>query len=253
MLLSMATLYPLFSAMRQTLETSTYCPEVQYFYCSRIWGPVMLGTPPKEPEWLSWTYVVLGSLIIFCTVSVARRIQLFVANQLGSEFFLYTVGATLLVLCYSAISSIKRRGLPPSAYLWLIGVGASFIAYAYNLRRNPEEAIHLVQYGLLSVLVYRALIHRIQDHSVYIAATLVVGMIGMIDEWIQWIVPSRYWGLWWSSDSWAGVNQEKPFENVNVMVSLHGVRNETRRDDAQRRCPRRNHQKSRFLKPGHAT
>ena len=29
----------------------------------------------------------------------------------------------------------------------------------------------------------------------YVAATLVVGMIGIIDEWIQWIVPSRFWGL----------------------------------------------------------
>jgi hypothetical protein len=36
----------------------------------------------------------------------------------------------------------------------------------------------------------------------------------------------------WSSDSWAGIDQEKPFYNVNVMVSLHGVRNETRGDDA---------------------
>ena len=36
---------------------------------------------------------------------------------------------------------------------------------------------------------------RIRDHSVYVAAALVVGMIGIIDEWIQWVVPSRYWGL----------------------------------------------------------
>ena len=53
----------------------------------------------------------------------------------------------------------------------------------------------MVVYGLLGLLVYRALVHRIRDHSVYVAAALVVGMIGIIDEWIQWVVPSRYWGL----------------------------------------------------------
>jgi hypothetical protein len=44
--------------------------------------------------------------------------------------------------------------------------------------------------------------------------------------------------LCWSSDSWAGVEQEKPFANVNVMVSLHGVRNETRGDDAHPETPK---------------
>ncbi len=155
----------------------------------------MLDTPPKEPELLSWTYVGLGALLIFCIVPFAREIQLFIANQFGGEFFLYTVAAAVLVVCSSATINLRRRGLPASAYLWLIAVFAGFGTYAYALRNNPVEAIHLMEYGLLGLLVYRALVHRIRDYSVYVAAALVVGMIGIIDEWIQWIVPSRYWGL----------------------------------------------------------
>ena len=155
----------------------------------------MLDAPPKEPELLSWTYVGLGALLIFCIIPFAREIQLFFANQFGGELFLYIVWMAVLVVCSLATINLRRRGLPASAYLWLIAVCAGLGTYAYALRNNPVEAIHLVEYGLLGLLVYRALVHRIRDYSVYVAAALVVGMIGIIDEWIQWIVPSRYWGL----------------------------------------------------------
>ncbi len=155
----------------------------------------MLDAPPKEPELLSWTYVGLGALLIFCITPFAREIQLFLENQFGGELFLYIVWMAVLVGCSLATINLRRRGLPASAYLWLIAVCAGFGTYAYALRNIPVEAIHLVQYGLLGLLVYRAFVHRIRDYSVYVAAALVVGMIGIIDEWIQWIVPSRYWGL----------------------------------------------------------
>ena len=156
---------------------------------------LMLDAPPKEPELLSWTYVGLGALLIFCITPFAREIQLFLENQFGGELFLYIVWMAVLVVCSLATINLRRRGLPASAYVWLIAVCACLGTYAYALRNIPVEAIHLVQYGLLGLLVYRALVHRIRDYSVYVAAALAVGMIGIIDEWIQWIVPSRYWGL----------------------------------------------------------
>ena len=87
-----------------------------------VLAPNMLDAPPKEPELLSWTYVGLGALLIFCIVPFAREIQLIIANQFGGEFFLYTVGAAVLVVCSSATINLSRRGLPASAYLWLIAV-----------------------------------------------------------------------------------------------------------------------------------
>ena len=113
----------------------------------------------------------------------------------ADQFFLYIAAAAALLGGYLAVVNIKRRNLPWNAYLWLIAVGASFTAYAYYLREIPEESIHLVEYGLLGLLVYRALVHRIHDYSVYIAAALIVGMIGLADEWLQWMTPSRFWDL----------------------------------------------------------
>ena len=151
----------------------------------------MLDAKPKEPEWLSWTYVGLASIFIFLTVPFTRVVVEFIETYVSDQFFLYIAGAAALLGGYLAIVNLKRRNLPWNAYLWLIAVGASFSAYAYYLREIPEEAIHLVEYGLLGLLIYRALVHRIHDYSVYIAATLVVGVIGLADEWIQWMTPSR--------------------------------------------------------------
>lgn len=155
----------------------------------------MLDEPPQEREWSSWLYVALWSLIIFCTVPVARAIQAFVADHLGREAFFYTVAAAIIVAAAAALVSLRRKRLPLGAYVWLFGVATGFIAYAYSLRENPEEALHFVEYGCLGLLVYRAFVHRIRDYSIYFAGTLVVGLVGMTDEWIQWITPGRVWDL----------------------------------------------------------
>ena len=47
----------------------------------------------------------------------------------------------------------------------------------------------------LGVLTYRALAHRFHDVSIYFSAAIICGIIGMLDEIIQWLTPGRYWGL----------------------------------------------------------
>ena len=82
-----------------------------------------------------------------------------------------------------------------SAYWWLLGILTAFIGYTYYLRNIPAEAIHVWEYGILGLLVYRALVHRVRDYSVYVIAMLVVGLAGVVDEYIQWVIPSRVFDL----------------------------------------------------------
>lgn len=155
----------------------------------------MLDAPPKEREWQSWLYVVVWSLIIFSTIPFARAVRDSVRDHIGIEVFLYVTVAGILLLGLPAYGSLKKRQLPFTAYIWLFGILAGFIGYAYYLRDIPEEAIHVLEYGVLGLLVYRALVHRVRDVSVYLIATLVVGLIGVIDEYIQWVIPSRVFDL----------------------------------------------------------
>ena len=155
----------------------------------------MLDAPPREPEWRSWLYVALWSLVIFSTIPFARALIDTVDERIGLQVFLYVTVSLVLVGGAVAFANLRKRQLPATAYLWLFAVSAAFIAYAYYLRDIPEEAIHVAEYGFLGFLVYRALVHRIHDYSIYFVATLIVGIVGIMDEYIQWVVPSRVFDL----------------------------------------------------------
>lgn len=153
--------------------------------------------PPSEKPLISWLYVLLWSLVIFVTIPLARILQEFVERQWGREVFTYSVLATIVVaLVAAAVYVYRSRPALPNGYLWLLVVAAIFFVYTIKLgKKSPEEAIHFVQYGMLGILVYRALAHRLRDVSIYIATALVCGIIGTIDEAIQWLTPDRYWGI----------------------------------------------------------
>jgi len=58
---------------------------------------------------------------------------------------------------------------------------------------QPEEAVHFLEYGVLGILLYRAFEDRVPDPTVYVAATLTGLLAGTVDEFIQWLVPGRFW------------------------------------------------------------
>lgn len=155
----------------------------------------MLDTAPTEPEWQSWCYVAIGTLAIYCTIPVARALRELIAEQIGLDFFLYVTVMLTLIAGVMAFINLRNRRLPTNAYLMLFIIVATFMAYIYQLRDIPEEAIHVAEYGAISILVYRALAHRTRDFSIYIMASLIVGMIGVLDEYIQWVAPSRVFDL----------------------------------------------------------
>ena len=157
----------------------------------------MFVGPPQETPLVSWLYVVIWTLVIFVTIPLARAIQKFITMQWSRELFTYVVIVTTAMAFVSAVIYV-RRFLPASrsSYFWLASVTAIFLGYTVKLGRGaPEEAIHFIQYGLLGILVYRALTHRLHDVSIYFAAATIGGIIGIMDEFIQWLIPLRYWGL----------------------------------------------------------
>lgn len=157
----------------------------------------MLENTPQEKQWVSWLYVAAWSLLIFVTIPLARVIQGFVSQQWGRSAFTYGVAAAILGALLAA--SIRLRRNPSTTrgnYLWLLLIAVFFFGYTFKLgQKSPEEAMHFVQYGVLGVLVFRALTHRRQDVSIYLAAAFICGIIGTLDELIQWLTPGRLWGL----------------------------------------------------------
>ena len=154
----------------------------------------MFNAPPREREWVSWSWVAAWSAVIFITIPFVRSLQQMVYERWGREVFTYfVVGSLLAVACAGILRLlISRRTVSKAGTLWLGAVtGVTMYSAAY-MNISPEEAVHFLEYGFLGLLLFRALSHRHRDAGVYLAAVLVGALIGSTDEFIQWIVPRRF-------------------------------------------------------------
>lgn len=155
----------------------------------------VLDRPPREKEWQSWLWVGLWAVVIFATVPLARGIRDFVNRTWGREMFTYLTLAALVAAGGATFRVLARRRTGLTSYVWLAVVSVIFVGYTFHLREAPEEATHFVQYGLLGVLAYRALSHRLRDFGIYLGAAMIGAVVGILDEAIQWVTPRRFWGL----------------------------------------------------------
>jgi VanZ family protein len=157
----------------------------------------MFNEPPREREWISWLNVAVWTVVIYLTIPFARALQEDIAGRWGREFFTYFVVGSLVFVVVAAMLGILRasRHAHVSGYFWLGGVAALTIYSAGNMSVSPEEAIHFLQYGLLGVLLFRALSHRLRDVGIYLVVLLIGALIGTFDEIIQWIVPERFFAF----------------------------------------------------------
>lgn len=155
----------------------------------------MLDTPPKESRATSWLFACSWALIVYMAVPFARRIQLFVTDHWGRALFTYLVLSILILALARACMILARRR--PSLRWWNVAclgaVGLAYGVFAISLRDAPEEALHLVEYGGLSLLVFRAVSHRVRDPSIYATTWVITTIFGVFDELLQFLVPQRYW------------------------------------------------------------
>lgn len=156
----------------------------------------MFDRPPREREFLSWAYVVLWSGLTFATVPFVRDVVDYVGGRWGHDVFTYGVAAIVILVAVAVIALLLKRRISVAGYAWLLGIAGLIVYQTFELQAgSPVEAVHFVQYGILSLLLYRAFTHRVRDYSIYVAATIAGTIIGMIDETVQWVTPRRHFGV----------------------------------------------------------
>ncbi len=155
----------------------------------------MFDHAPKEREVTSWSYALLWAGITFVTVPFVLTGVSFVRGQWGSEVFTYAV-AIIVVLATGAALYLTRHRWSVASFGWLLGLAGLLLYLTFGLAGgSAEEAIHYVQYGTLSLLLFRAFSHRVRDYSIYVASTIAGTFVGMVDETIQWLTPDRFFDL----------------------------------------------------------
>jgi hypothetical protein len=145
-----------------------------------------------QKQWLAWLSAGLWVLLIFVTVPFVRIVQVWVADQIGSQAFFY---GSVTVVAAAAVAAVllgrRWRGKISLRSLLWIGLPMAVVIFWSMRLWHPEEAVHFVEYGVLGVLLYTALRHQVPDRSVFLSAALLGAALGTVDEIIQWITPSR--------------------------------------------------------------
>jgi len=149
---------------------------------------------PAHKERNIWIAVALWVLVIYGSIPLAHSLQVFVSARGGQILFLWTTFAAL-VLAGVGLAWAAGRGRLSFSFPATVCSCTVFSLYAWltwTLRGNPEESLHFVQYGVLSLLLLYALRGRLDGWPLYFAVAMAGIGFGIVDELIQWLVPLRY-------------------------------------------------------------
>ncbi len=154
----------------------------------------MFDRPPGESEFRSWVLVALWSGLIFATIPFAPLAVKHVGRALGSSALTIILALLAAAALAGVLGWLVHRGKTDmGGFAWFAATSALLMALMTVLRpASPAEAFHYLEYGVLGLLLFRALTHRVRDWSIYIFAVLIGAMIGTADEVIQWLTPKRY-------------------------------------------------------------
>lgn len=142
-----------------------------------------------------WLPVIVWVAVIYTTIPFVRMLrEWYVARWdpawigLGVAVVLMAAGVVAVALIRRGTGAVRRGNT-----VWIVVTTSVFVLWTVSLRRSPEEAVHFLEYGLLAVLLHRALRPMVGSDLVFIAAALMGALIGTVDEIIQWISPGRFW------------------------------------------------------------
>lgn len=173
-----------------------------------------------------WLWVALIVLAIYATLGLASSVADWLYGQgLMTAAF---IASMLLVLVTIVLVALKTRahGLEIG-----VGLGIAVVYFLVLLRLAIPERSHLMEYGVLAVFVYEALLERsMQGRRVPYPAllgVLITALIGAVDEGIQLFLPNRVF-------DWRDMlfNLLAAVMAVVAMLVLRWVRGRVRREKA---------------------
>ena len=144
---------------------------------------------------LRWLAVAAWIAVIYTSIPFIRIFREYFVARWPAELIGIGVILVVVAVCAAGLFLLRRRRprLPIADAAGLIAIAAVLVIWTWRLMGQPEETVHFLEYGVLGVLLFRALSTHIHDSSVFAAGALIGIFVGIVDEIIQWFVPGRYW------------------------------------------------------------
>jgi hypothetical protein len=144
----------------------------------------------RRAAWIAALWVCF----IYLTIPLVRTFQRWFAERFDKMWITVAVLVAMVLILVAVsvwLGRVSRR-----LDIWDFGVLLAVVGvagmWAWHLRARPEEAIHLLEYGVLLVLIFRAIRPERPDLAILGTAVLLTTLMSAVDEIIQWIIPLRY-------------------------------------------------------------
>ncbi len=150
--------------------------------------PMVQFTSSKEKK--LWLWASLVAITIFSTLFIGQPFERLLRDQ-NTQAILFLTGM-LLVGVVILMNGLRAKPDKVNITI-LIGLAAVYVMFFFRL--GAPERSHLIEYSVLSIFVYSAVIERVgqgNQQLVYaLIAFLISFMTGVIDESIQLFIPER--------------------------------------------------------------
>ena len=141
----------------------------------------------------SWLAISGWVLSIYTMAFFAVRVRGFL-SQLTNLNFLMTL-LFLILLFFFILSLFQKAGIHKTRTFVLTLSAISIFALQYFTGTEHAKQYHLVEYSILSYLLYGAFRLDFQGAKVWVFAFAAAALIGLGDETLQRFVPGRYSAL----------------------------------------------------------
>ena len=143
----------------------------------------------------AWVLVVAWAVVLFLSIPFARAAQGAIERFAGPRIYLAAAGVLGLGCATTLLVGVARgpRTQVARRVGALIFVGVLSTGVLLTQLQTSAEAIHFLEYGLLGFLLFRAWRHHVADPLVYPISALSLGLVAWLDEFLQWLMPGRFW------------------------------------------------------------
>ncbi len=150
-----------------------------------------------------WIQAALVQLLIYASLAYVRAPSDWLRER---NLLRLTVGLLFAIAVALVVRQVARSRPGPRELLALAAFGLISLVFLLRIRQ-VEERVHLLEYGLVTGLIYAALLERrarliaadarplALTRFPALAAIAIGGLLGWGDELIQWVLPERYYAL----------------------------------------------------------
>ncbi|MBW1780065.1 MAG: VanZ family protein [Deltaproteobacteria bacterium] len=138
-----------------------------------------------------WSSVAVYTFALPYAIVVYQSIETQFSREIAGKVPLIMI--LVLGSAYLFLGFMTKRGIRFLGRL----VPCAIIAFTLiSLESNPNKQIHIPEYILMSWLVFQALAPDYRGKGILILVFLISSMLGVVDELMQGVHPTRFFGWW---------------------------------------------------------